>query len=279
VDFSGRCLGMMPYVRAIAERYDAEVVLFHVVNPVYAIPEPGTLAPVLVPVPQQVFKERVKHLEEFAVSELENLPVRRLLYEGDPEAQITAAVQSEDVQLVIMSTHGYGILRHYLIGSVTAKVLNDVSCPILTGVHCEEETRADVKLSNIVCAMDLSPHSRATLTWASRLARDFEATLSIVHVLPPVGPGLYVTFSSKLKQELEEMARRDIENLQREVGAVCVSICIREGEIAGEVSSFAHSIGADLLVVGRGAQHGRTGRLRTNAYAIIRQALCPVLSV
>ena len=32
IDFSERCLGMVPYVRAIAERYEAEVVLLHVVN-------------------------------------------------------------------------------------------------------------------------------------------------------------------------------------------------------------------------------------------------------
>ena len=75
------------------------------------------------------------------------------------------------------------------------------------------------------------------------------------------------------------MAREDVEKLQKEVGAESVSICIQEGDVAREVCSFAHSIAADLVVIGRGAQDGGSGRLRTNAYAIIRQAPCPVLSV
>lgn len=75
------------------------------------------------------------------------------------------------------------------------------------------------------------------------------------------------------------MARKDIEKLQAEVGADNVSICIQEGEVAHEVCSFAQAIGTDLIVIGRSDQADGAGRLRTNAYAIIRQAPCPVLSV
>ena len=70
VDFSDRCLRMMPYVRAIAERYKAEVILLHVVNPVYTIPATGISGPALVPVPQWVFTEKTKELEGFAAFEL-----------------------------------------------------------------------------------------------------------------------------------------------------------------------------------------------------------------
>ena len=281
VDFSERCLDMMPYVRAIAEQYKAEVILLHVINPVYAVPPTGISGPTLMLVPQWVVAARIKDLEGFAAAELvEGLAVRRLVYQGYPEGQICTCAQAEDVQLVVMATHGYGLFRRYLIGSVTSKVLHDVTCPVLTGVHSDaKESVASARLSNIVCAIDLSPHSRNTLTWASRLARDFKAKLSTVHVVPSISPGLYVTFSSNCKQELEDVARKDVEKLQTEVGADSVSICIREGDVAREVSSFAQSIGADLLIIGRGAHEGRSGRLKTNAYAIIRQATCPVVSV
>jgi nucleotide-binding universal stress UspA family protein len=277
IDFSDRCLGMLPYVRAIAERYKSEVILLHVVNPVYTIPETGISGPVFVPVPQWVFAEKTKELERFAISELRGLSVRRLVYEGDPETQITTFSKEEDVQLIVIPTHGYGVLRRYLIGSVTAKILHDVSCPVLTGVHMEgQEPMKSVKLSNIVCAVDLSPSSADTLAWASRLAKDFEAKLMLVHVIPPINPGLYVTFTSRLKEEWEDTVRKDVEKLQTEVGGTSVGISIPEGDVAREVCSFAHSMAADLLVIGR-APHD--GRLRTNAYAIIRQSPCPVLSI
>lgn len=271
---------MMPYVRTIAGHYRADVTLLHVVNPVYAIPETGLSAPVLVPVPQWVFKEKSEQLERFAVSELMDLSVRRLVYEGDPETQIAAFTRTEDVHLVVIPTHGYGVLRRYLIGSITAKVLDDVRCPVLTGTQAEAPVSlAEGKLSHVVCAIDLGPRSADTLAWAFRLAQDFGARLSLVHVIPSISPGLYVTFTSRLKQEWEEIARKDVEKLQREAGIKGVSICIQEGDVPRAVCSFAHSIGADLLVVGRGAHVGGGGRLRTNAYAIIRQADCAVLSV
>ncbi|HEY7098657.1 MAG TPA: universal stress protein [Terriglobales bacterium] len=293
VDFSDRCLGMMPYVRLIAELYGAEVILFHVVDPVYVIqqihrrlceghtdvvPEIQVSKPLRVP--QWILTERVKQLEGFAACELQNLPVRCLVYDGDPETQIAAFVQSEDVQLIVMPTHGYGVLRRYLIGSVTSKVLHDVSCPVLTGVHLEEQVPLRRKrLSVIVCAVDLRSHSRDTLAWASRFAHDLRARLSIVHVVPSVTPGLHASLSSKVRLESEEMARKDVEKVQKQAGAASVEVRIREGDVAREVCSFAQSIGADLLVIGRSASDHEIGRLRTNAYAIIRQAACPVLSV
>jgi nucleotide-binding universal stress UspA family protein len=44
-------------------------------------------------------------------------------------------------------------------------------------------------------------------------------------------------------------------------------------------SRAAQAHNADLLVIGRGSAAGLFGRLRTNAYAIIRQSPCPVVSV
>jgi nucleotide-binding universal stress UspA family protein len=276
VDFSDRCLGMMPYVKSIAERYKAEVILLHVVNPVYTIPATAFSEPVLLPIPPWVFAEKTKELESFAAPELRDVPVRRLVYEGDPETQIAALAKEEHVQLVVIPTHWYGVLRRYLIGSVTAKILHDVSCPVLTGVHMETKGGlTDVKLSNIVCAINLGPQSADTLAWASRLSNDFEARLGIIHVIAPISPGLYASFGSGLKQEREDMARKDVEELQREVSVSSASICILEGDTAHQVCSFAEAVEADLLVIGRGTHDGRL----TNAYAIIRQSPCPVLSV
>jgi nucleotide-binding universal stress UspA family protein len=280
VDFSERCLAIVPYVRAIAKRYKAEVILFHVLNPVYAIPAAGIAAPALMPAPQWVFTEKTNELEKFAASELRDHPVRRLVYEGDPEVQIVDFARAESVQLTVIPTHGYGVLRRYLIGSVAAKVLDDVACPVLTGAHMASETlKPNLKFANVVCAVDLGPQSQNTLVWASQLANDFDARLSIVHVIPAIGHGLSTDFSSRLKQKWENMAREEIEKLRREGIVETVSVFIQEGDVAHAVSSFAHSIAADLVIIGRGAHDHGTGRLRTNAYAIIRQALCPVLSV
>ena len=128
----------------------------------------------------------------------EDLPVRRLVYEGDPESQIAAFAQAEDVQLVVIPTHGYGVAAALFDRSVDSQ---DPARPLLSradwSAHGGRRPLANVKLSNIVCALDLGPQSADTLAWASRLAKDFEARLSVVHVIPSISPGLYVTFSSR----------------------------------------------------------------------------------
>jgi nucleotide-binding universal stress UspA family protein len=63
--------------------------------------------------PQWFFDERSAQLETFAGPALTGLPVRRFIYEGDPESQIAATAQSEHVGLVIMPTHGRGGFRRF----------------------------------------------------------------------------------------------------------------------------------------------------------------------
>jgi nucleotide-binding universal stress UspA family protein len=44
---------------------------------------------------------------------------------GDPATYITAQAEKNDVDLIMMATHGYGTFRSLLLGSVAAKVLHD----------------------------------------------------------------------------------------------------------------------------------------------------------
>jgi len=280
VDFSDRCLGMMPYVKAIAARYSAEVALLHVVDPFYNIPATGLSGPVMIPISPSVLGERAKQMDQFAVAELEGLRVRRLVYEGDPVSQIVSFAQAEGAPLIAMPTRGYGVLRRFLIGSVTSKILHDTACPVLTGVHTENlPASGAVRFSNILCAIDLGPQSQEILAWASQLATDFHAKLGIVHSITSLDPGLPFVSTLQFRMELETVARQDVEKLQITVGAESATVHVAGGEPAKAVSTLAESIRADLLVIGRGPQDGSTGRLPTNAYAIIRQSPCPVISV
>jgi len=57
-----------------------------------------------------------------------------------------------------------------------------------------------------------------------------------------------------------------------------VEFTTREGDVADAVCGYAKSVGAHLVVIGRGKDR-QMGRLRTNAYGIIRQSPCPVVSI
>jgi nucleotide-binding universal stress UspA family protein len=283
VDFSERCLGMTHYARALAEKYGAEIILLHVINPVFVAPEVGMAPAAVIATPRWLIKEKSKLMDEFAASDLAGSRVRRLVYEGIPEAQIAEMAQSDDVQLVIMPTHGYGVLRRFLIGSVTAKVLDDVTCPVLTGVHMEKHAYDSTEeFPAIACALDLKSGSADTLLAAATLANDFGSKLGVVHICPQAGRDNQAN-PADLKPQLQELVSQQLaaNNLSFEPGRLACSV--ESGEIAPSICSFAERIGAKILVVGRGRNHAAEGapggRLVTNTYAIIRQSPCPVLSV
>jgi nucleotide-binding universal stress UspA family protein len=130
----------------------------------------------------------------------------------------------------------------------------------------------------VMCAVDLGPESRQAICWASKFAREFEARLTVVHAAPSleVQPGDY--FDRGLPRELEASARTEIEKHLAELKAEG-DIVIAHGDAPKAVARVADEGRADVLVIGRGSAAGVFGRLRTNAYAIIRESPCPVVSV
>jgi nucleotide-binding universal stress UspA family protein len=284
VDFSERCLGMTHYARALAEKYDAEIILLHVVNPVFITPEIGMAPPAAIAVPPWLTAEKSKLLEGFAAAELAGLRVRRLVNEGIPEIQIVEIAKSEDVQLVVMPTHGYGAFRRFLIGSVTAKVLDDSLAAILTGTHMEEHVH-DLKeeFPAIACAVDLKKASSQTLASAAKLALNCGATLGVIHVRPPQAQGSASANPADLQPQLEELIASELAKTNLSLAPGRIVSCVENGDIAHTICGFAERIGAKLLVIGRDHADeigGKpTGRLRTHTYSIIRQSSCPVLSL
>ena len=280
VDFSEQSRGMLRYAKLIAERYSAEVTLLHVLSSPGAIPAADPAGLKLLPAPRDVMAETTAQLTTFGDYELRGVTVRRLVSIGDPVEQIASFVHNEGVKLVAMPTHGLGVLRRFLIGSVTAKVLHDVPCPILTGVHLEQPPHhLPLAFSNIACAVDLDSHSHETLTWAAQFASDFHAQLNIIHAIPALEPGFEIPFGGDWNWDLANLARQDLEKLVAAAGAEVSGIYVQAGEPRKAVCSFAKSSGADLLIIGRGPQQGIPGNLPTNAYAIIRESNCPVISV
>ena len=96
-------------------------------------------------------KDRIqKRLETFCQKELMKDPECRDLVastevvEGDPAAEILRKADELGVDLVVMGTHGKGLLEHAFLGSVAEKVLHRIKIPVLT-IPIPKET--DIRLS------------------------------------------------------------------------------------------------------------------------------------
>ena len=280
VDFSGRCRGGARYVEALAARLGSEVILLHVLPPPnyeFGAMEPGgsVLSELYAARSAQVKRDLDTHL----AGELAGLSVTRVLLEGDPARRIVEYAAGEGVDLILMPTHGYGPFRRFILGSVTAKILHDADCPVMTGIHLEEAPPIEsISFRRVLVAIDLGPQSARALEWAAWLASATGATLSLLHVMPSLeGPsGEYFDRDWRGKQAGE--AEVQIRALVGKTG-VAPELLIESGDAPGVICALAQKLPADLLVIGRGSAAGMFGRLRTNAYAIIRQSPCPVVSV
>jgi nucleotide-binding universal stress UspA family protein len=211
-----------------------------------------------------------QELASFLRDELAGPRVERLVLEGDTARRIVELAH-EQASLIVMPTHGYGPFRRFILGSNTAKVLHDADCPVWTGVHIEDAAPGSVPPRHILCAVDLGPQSARTICWAAWLARQFSARITLLHVTAAAS-------DAGGAPDLREAARAELSRLQTSAGLEA-KVTVEAGEPSLAICAAAHRSESDVLVIGRGSAAGVFGRLRTNAYAIIRQSPCPVVSV
>lgn len=265
----------------MARRFQAEIILLHVVTPLYypyGLLESGHEITAR-DLHADVVRCAQKRLEEASLQELDGVTVTRVLLRGDPAHEIAEAARSHNAGLIVMSTHGHGPLYRLLLGSVTAKVLHETQCPVLTGAHVEQSQNREFSIRRVLCSVDLTPHNHHTLSVAAGFAAAVDATLTLVHVTASVevwGPG-GSHIDPVWQETLVGGAAKEIARLQHEVGTN-VEVIVESGSVPLMLNRAARQTGADVLVVGHTAGRSHLGD-NGEGYGIIRDSCIPVLSV
>ncbi|MCC7237235.1 MAG: universal stress protein [Bryobacterales bacterium] len=280
VDFSDRSVIAAHYAHALAVPFNSEVIMVHVVRPLdYAMGGAELTGAVGAEWYASRLDDWKKQLDQFQVHEFEGLQVRRIVLEGNPSEEIVALSQQEKCDLIVMPTHGYGPFRRFLIGSVTARVLHDAECPVFTGTHLAVTPASErLMIRRLLCAVDFGPQSEAMLLWASKFAQGYGASLHLVHALPALSSGEARYLDEEIQVNIARQARAQsaklLAHLQLEA-----EVILEHGDPARVVHDAAKRVGADLVVIGRHVSAGILGRLRTHAYAIVRESPVPVVSI
>jgi len=279
IDFSEQSRKAAPFVKAMASRFQSEVVMLNVLELPQVWYGAGDGAVWVPPVDADELREEARtRLEGYLETEFAGLQLTRVLAEGDAARQIVCQAKAQQTDLIMMPTHGYGPYRSLLIGSVTAKVLHDAECPVWTGVHTPEFTsHAPEHFCRILCAVERDPKDVRVIRWALELGKRVGAEVRLIHVIP--GDPQTHEFTDRIfVEQLFQGARVVLDKIQGEAGSK-LDVLMRLGEPAQVIHDQASSEMADLVIVGRGVIQKALGRLRSTAYAIIREAPCPVISV
>jgi len=278
VDFSPSCVAMAAYVKRAAALLGARVSLVHVVDPASYNGLELYVRPA-----SEVSEEHLgigrERLDSFLAADLPVAECPRILKSGDASTEIARLARNGGFDLIIMPTHA-GIFRRMLLGSTTAKVLNDADCPVLTSRHAETIAPKPLEHREWLCAVGLSSNSERVLRFASQAAAEVNAKLSIIHAVPAGDPKLPIEMD--LEEQLQSVEQREairrIAYLQRITGSN-FPVRIAVGSVKKALLEVAQGADADVLMIGRHPRSGANGRIRDLTYAMVRDSPFPVLSV
>ena len=133
VDFSSRSIDALHYALSLARTYSSSILLLHVVDMGAA----GSIFRIHTTSPEEMMAEKLckyceKEYDKMLVDlDTSGINIERHVAKGHAHLEIVRAAALEDVDAVVMCTHGYTGLEHMLHGSVTEKVVRSAPCPVL----------------------------------------------------------------------------------------------------------------------------------------------------
>jgi len=277
VDFSPSCIAMAPYVRRAATLFHSRVSLIHVFDPAsYNGFELYIRKPIeIAEEHHNVSRDR---LDSFLAAEFPLAECPRIVVSGDAATRI-AEVARTGFDLIIMPTHA-GAFRRMLIGSTTAKVLNDADCPVLTSRHALTIAPRPIEHRQWLCTIGLGEDSERVLRYAHQAAIEARGQLHIIHAIQATDPDLplQLDLEERIQSEERQQVRERIDELQQKAG-IRAPVHVVVGSIKAALLQAAGEYDADALIIGRSPQSGADGRLRDLTYAMVRDSPFPVLSV
>jgi len=272
-DFEVLANRALQFAVALTDHYGAKLYVAHVIpQTAYAYTHPESIERIL------------KEAYDYAGYELNQIigPLRHrgftcaaLMADGGPGEVITTLAESHEADLIVVGTRSRGGLGKLLLGSVAEEIIREAPCPVLTiGPHVGTDPYAGFQ--SIVCAADFSPASARAAGLAFLLAQEYNAQLTLVHVVAGM-----LKDSLHLATELTECRLRQLlpiePDLQHEP-----RVMVEIGPVAERILSISNDLSADLIAMGArgaGAFLQTASHFGSIAHKVISLAACPVLTV
>jgi nucleotide-binding universal stress UspA family protein len=277
------------YALSLALRFQADLELANIVPSLAAFNYPSLTD--AYDLEKQALAESKSRLPALVPAEYHSVVhLQTVVRVGDVREELLAIVKDDNIDLVVMGTHGRGSIGHFFLGSTTESILRRVTVPVLTVSHLHEEhearSPAGAAIHRIVYATDLSPRSELGLSYASVLANKFDAELILLHVmdtfegghggaevmdLPPLDRGLLRTHAMAALENLLKASRSPGHHTQT---------VVIEGTPHRAIASFAEEANADLIVLNLQSKGFlERAMLGATAERVVRSATVPVLSL
>ena len=133
LDLTENSSKILPYVLSIAEKYNSHVYLLHVVQDLNKWGKLYVPHPSMDTLQKEANAAAKKAMDAVCENQLQSCPnFKKMVVSGDAADEILKVIDSEDIDLLVMGTHGRKGLEHVIFGSVAEKVVKKSPVPVLS---------------------------------------------------------------------------------------------------------------------------------------------------
>ncbi len=269
-DFSPGSDIALKHALALSNWHSASVHTIHVAAPdCYQLLEPEAFALTF-----KGWAAESRNQTEILRGLMQGLPSAVPLRAGPVWQVISEIVNRNQIDLLVLASHGRHGIPRLVLGSVAEDVFRNVSCPVLTvGPDVKACSANELKIRNVLLATHFEPNSLAP-AYARWIANEFRAELTVLHVADERQRGASV--KSDLMARMRSIVPEDGSLLRKP------AFVIAYGLPSARILDVARRTHPDIIVLG--ARHPEPARINSHlpwatAARVIAEAQCPVLTV
>ena len=269
-DFSDASMNAFPIAAALGKKFRASVFACHVITPTSLVAAAPQAAPYLYEAERDAAEKQLETLLRSPM--LQGVETKSLLSSGLLGDCLIDEIDNNKVDLVVAGTHGRTGWRRLLLGSAAEQICRSATCPVLT--VGPDLPPGPVAFNRILVPTDLSDESLRVLPFVVRLASAYNASVTVVHILPEETAG-----NPEAKKLSEPVLKSMIHIFEPQLEPLQTEFAIEAGETVETILRVARERKADLIAMGIRSAFLPGFNLRTSvAYRVTAMSHCPVLT-
>jgi nucleotide-binding universal stress UspA family protein len=259
-----------PYAASLAKKFGASIFACHIITPTSLVTAAPQSAPYFY---EAEYEAATKELDNILHSpQLEGIKTKALVSSGILGDALLDEINKNNIDLIVAGTHGRTGFRRLLLGSAVESICRVATCPVLTVGPDHPPSR--MTLNSILVPTDLSEESMRSLPFVLRVASEYGAKVTVLHVLPEE------TATNPDTQKLSEPVYKSMVHIFEPLLApLKAEFVIEAGETVETILKVAHEKSADMIVMGIRDAFLPGVHVRTSvAYRLMATSECPVVS-
>jgi nucleotide-binding universal stress UspA family protein len=262
LDGSALAEKVLPHAVIMARTFDARITLLRAVERQFGAEMPSVIDPMNWEIRKS---EAQAYLDEVGTRLAEmDLQVHQILAEGPAAERIIDFARANDVDLIVISSHGRSGLTEWNISSVVQKVILGAYTPalIVRAYRPVPADLADLSYRRVLVPLDSSQRAECVLPLAAALVRSQDSMLLLAHVVSEPEAPRRIGMTDEARKLIEQLTRLNREQARDYLEGVTsrLSVPVEPHVLEGNTPVALHELvrtrDVDLVVLNA---HGYSG--------------------